>query len=281
MRQIILIPSLVRREDSERHLGLLSETIASIPKCTNSLIYVVLQGDARHGEVIEGDNRSHVVLYSAEPLGKWGAVCWGIETIRRNRAGSEYVLVMMDADRAFAGEDIAKLAAPILRGVTRHSIGNRDRIGLQTPGVDERLRIFLELYFNTLTLIQLGAPLASENAFDIQCGFQALHSSFVGRLDLGVYPKKYGGELVTFIQSIECGNVPVSVDIRFLLDTSASFGIDTVANGLLSIDLLRRSSGEARMQAFKACPVVYSSRIGNAAEYEILLAPFLKAIEFL
>jgi hypothetical protein len=277
MQHIILIPSLIRKDCDKDDIDLLLQTINSIPNSKDYIIYVVIQGSSNGVDVINGLNEPRVnTIYNPQPLGKWGAVCLGVKSIRQERKEENFVMVFMDADKAFAGKDIPQLTEPIVRGFTKHVIGNRDRIGLQTPGINENLRIYVELFFNTLAFIELQSLRYKLIAYDIQCGFHALHGTFVNKLKLDLFPRKYGGEMATFVQSIEMGNRPVSVDIQFVFDTAASFGIETVVDGLLQIHVIQQSSQKARQKAIKITPEIYSHRIKNEHEFKDTLIPFLE-----
>lgn len=282
MHYVVLIPALIRNEPARRDMDLLLRTVDTIPTDIDTALYVVLQGSTKDKSDVERRRDPRIVLiYCPAPAGKWGAVSLGVEEVRRRHYTHPYVLILMDADRAFEGADIPKLADPINRGISSHTIGRRQGLRLPTPGVREELRIFVELYFNTLLILRLGLEPTPNNAFDIQCGFHGLHSSFVERLDLSKLPRFYGGEAAIFVQSVRAENRPSSVDVCFVLATQASFSIDTVFHGLMEIDVIAQTSYDLRRKALNLTPALYRHWLPDADEFRRIVGKYLSRMGFL
>ena len=276
MKKLVLIPSLIRDKED---IGLLTQTIKSIPK-SNYQIHVMVQGDRKGAEKINSLQRDDVnCLYNLIPMGKWGAIQELVKGM--DLESTDYLIALMDGDYAFSGADLAKLTQPIIDGKTQHTIGNRDRIGLNTPGTDESLRIFVELYFNTLILLASSSKNNHYKPFDLQCGFQAIHGEIAKKIDFETLPSRYGGEAALFINSLNLGSKPISVDIKFHTNSPASFNLNNVFRGLTSIDLIRNSSQQIRYSALERCCEIYAHRVDDQEKFRESLGKYLNDKKFI
>lgn len=278
MKTIVLIPSYIR--DVKQDLGLVIQTIKSIP--LEHEIILIIQGiNVPIQEIKTATKKDITILCSDTPLGKWGAIRMGLEKILKMIENEEYIVILIDSDFAFTGEDIPSLAGPIIEGRTFHTIGKRDRIGLLTPGVNEDLRISVELYFNTLILQVLDIERSPQNSIDIQCGFQALHSEFVKNLDSSVYSNKYGGEVITFIQSFRFDGLPESSPIKFQANTISTFNMKSIFDGLYDIKEIQYSKKSQRKSALDEFEYVYHSYLRDKKELKHKLLKYLQSYGFI
>ena len=268
---MIIVPFYISTDDTIR---VLENALATLPRF-NGRVLVAAQGtkDAVSDFRKRVSSPNVITIESNTRLGKWPAVGRCLSKLN----GDEQWIAVFDGDGAFSGADLPQIVAPIMADGVAHTIGKRSNVYLSS--IDEfsvHTRIYVEAFFNTLTLLVLKLHETCEyHAFDIQCGFQAFSGTRVREIVSEDLPY-YGGELALFHSTVSLRQRVVNVLVHDLKGGRSNYRVSEIVEQLLHLPFLRGVDHGTFTRAVQLVPELYPSWIDSVPAFEDEIRRVLK-----
>lgn len=235
----------------------LQRTLGDLPTMATTRIAVLQPGPAGMPDL--ASIRAHAGLEVVEldrSIGKWPAFAAGLERLR----GDEAWVAVVDADGAFPGASVERVASRLLDSAAGHAIGTRASEAIDLRAADEtssHQRLHAEAFFNTLTLIALGCEFdPAYRGADLQCGLHAFTPERLAGIADAELPF-YGGELLLFHATIAAGGAVAFAPIEVNANPLSSYRFAEIASELMALPFLVATTRAKRARALAEATSIY------------------------
>lgn len=235
----------------------LLRTLDGLPAAARTRIAVVQPGPAGMPDLTA--LRSHVGVELVEEkrgIGKWPAFAAGLARLH----GDEAWVAVVDADNAFPGTSVERVAARLLEAAVPHAIGTRAPEAMDLRAIDEtspHQRLHAEAFFNALTLIALGCERdPTYRGADLQSGLHVFTPERLAALDQATLPF-YGGELQLFQATIAAGGAVAFAAVEVNVNPLSAYRFTEIANELLALPFLALTTEAERSRALAEAAAMY------------------------
>ncbi len=247
-----IIPALINNEELEH---LLDETLSKIPPDSNLILIT-----QNRKPILSNINYFKRVnwLHFNKPIGKWNAIKEGQNILRKSKFHNDRI-VLLDADDPIQRDSLVA-AYKFCRDMNEDwLIGCRQKIILHADDqLSERSRFYLEVFTNSLLLLQLvpEADLFRICAPDIQSGFYIFKSNVFKNIDL-YGSVNYGGELMIFNKLITNKYRFCNFDIQITQARPSNYNISQILSDIFRLNFFMNISNEIIKRAIELTPVLY------------------------
>ncbi|MFP6663547.1 MAG: hypothetical protein VCC00_05050 [Deltaproteobacteria bacterium] len=235
----------------------LLRTLDGLPAAATTRIAVVQPGPAGMPDLAA--IRSHaglLVVEEKQGIGKWPAFAAGVARLR----GDEAWVAVVDADNAFPGASVERVAARLLEAAVPHAIGTRTPEAIDLRAIDEtspHQRLHAEAFFNALTLIALGCEHdPTYRGADLQSGLHVFTPERLAALDPAALPF-YGGELQFFHATLATGAAVAFAPVEVSANPLSAYRFAEIANELLALPFLAFTTEADRARALAEAATMY------------------------
>lgn len=236
---------------------LLKKSLNDLPEFNGSIIVAAQGSDkilADYKKSIKKNN--FISVEFKNKIGKWPA----FKICLNKYCNNEQWIAVFDGDNSFFGKDLESLIKPIIIDKIDHVIGKRKKIILGSIDQLSRYsRLYVEAFFNTLTLILLKKEKSKKYfEFDIQCGFQMFSSKIMKRIIDKKLPY-YGGELKLFYETIINGGKVANINISVKKGGKSSYSISEIIKEIIDLEFIKQATKSDFEKALRITQILYGN----------------------
>jgi len=272
----IIIPALIKNEHS---IVLLQRTIDKINLTLVIQIIIVLQGQKlkkNNPEYIEFNNlktplilqdkNKFTIINFEKRLSKWKAIEIGRDKLPSNKM----MVLLLDADDPIEEKSFINLQKTISKTNADCIIGKRNKIILYADDQKStHSRVFLELFTNTLLLLNNSRQENLKEFPDIQSGIFSLKSSYLKGIDFS-YIEQYGGELSMYYQLAQKNIHFITVKIKTNASLQSTYKVDEIVDAIFKLPYFKNINNQIISEAIVKTPSFYFEYFKNINQKEYI-----------